>query len=554
MLAALRRVYYYLITAGALLFTTGVLEYVFYQLLLRGGLATSPPDPQELTRSLVFLLVDLIVVVPVGGLHWFLLRRDLRQDPGASGGIIRTLFLTLLTLGFGLTVIFALESTVINLGAPLALQMSVALPLAATLAWGVALALVLLEWRSSGPPREDARIVATVFGLIGFWVLIIAAIIAVGQAIQSYLQALIFPLSQCTGFEFVSNPSGVLPCSYQAPPPALGATLAALVALGGLAVFFLWTRRDQNPVLRLVSTVIVVTIATITVVIFSVLGTRFVLDLASGHVGTIFPQSLLSAAPPQTTDNQPFIQSYPFLGPLLAGLGVLAYYLPQQWGRPLPEGSISRQAAITTLAVPLSFIFFIGGSILLGNAFLVMGGRTVTTDDWNTALMFLIPGLAWLGLWPALAAMSHPAGEGPTAPRRVYVLILLAVTLSAAVISLATALFVVLTGVLGTPVDSTGDTALHAFGVTLATGAGAGYYVFVLLRDGRLLRRRRAAVPAPAAPAPLPAPGTTAPSPASGASEAPPPPPLEAILAQLTQGQLTVDQAAAILRQHPEIR
>jgi hypothetical protein len=103
------------------------------------------------------------------------------------------------------------------------------------------------------------------------------------------------------------------------------------------------------------------------------------------------------------------------------------------------------------------------------------------------------------------------------------------------VISLAVTLFILVSGLLNVPVDPSGDGVLRGLGVALATGAGAGYYAFIVFRDSRILRQHQ-----PVAPAPPPAPV--------------PPPPLEAVLTQLVQGHLTVEQTSAILRQHPEIR
>src|SRR5271165_3618349 len=119
MLSTLRRVYLYGMTTIALLFTTGVLDSLVYTLLRQGGLVDyigeGPALSNSVTQALILLLVDLVVVVPIGVLHWFFIQRDAKAEPQARNGMVRVIFLTLLTIGYGLTVVFALIVTFNNL-------------------------------------------------------------------------------------------------------------------------------------------------------------------------------------------------------------------------------------------------------------------------------------------------------------------------------------------------------------------------------------------------------------------------------------------------------
>src|SRR5579875_2058986 len=140
MLTSLRRIYFYIIAAGALLFIAGALQNFIYQLLVQAGVrdyAFNSPTPQAFSQSVAFLLVALAIVAPVGALHWWFIRRDAQEDPEALRGVVREIFLDLLTLSIGTTVIIAGAATGYAAFFSPDEGPSVASPLAVFLAWGL---------------------------------------------------------------------------------------------------------------------------------------------------------------------------------------------------------------------------------------------------------------------------------------------------------------------------------------------------------------------------------------------------------------------------------
>lgn len=538
MLASLRRAYLYVVTAGAFLFTLGVLQNFLHALLRRGGLedylGQGAPAGSDFTQALTLALADLIVVL-VGAVHWYFIWRELRAEPALRGGAIRAVFVAGLLAVTGLVTTFSAASVVGGLASPDPNQHGfVAVPLAGTIAWGLGLALIVLERQATVLTGDDARLLANIFAYIPQWVLLIAAIVFGVQFVQSWLQDAIAPLPAC-------GPGNVaFTCGYSA---TLASLLQAVVALAGLGGFAFLTRHDANTPTRLISDSITVLIGLITTLVGVIIGAQLVLYLAKGAPDVLWPQSLLSnqvANYPQMGSQQ-YLWLFPFVGPLLAGALTLGGYVGRAIVRTgaaeLAFRRVSRQVMIIVAALPLAAVFITGGATLLGDALVAVRGHAVTLDDWVIAWSLLIGGAAWAALWPLLAAMSNPSGAGPSVPRRVYELILLAATVVVGVISLAVGIYVVLSGVLGSSADLSGDAAARAFGVALATGAVAGYYVFVVQRDNRLLRQH--------APAPAPVPA----APAGGEA-----PTLERVLDDVAAGRLPVIAAAGYLRTHPEIR
>ncbi|MBX5451880.1 MAG: hypothetical protein IRZ24_17600 [Thermogemmatispora sp.] len=72
------------------------------------------PDRAEVVQALVFAVTVLLFVAVLGGLHYWLLRRDLRQDPAAGGSAVRAFFLNLGELVLAPIAIFSLGQVLIQ--------------------------------------------------------------------------------------------------------------------------------------------------------------------------------------------------------------------------------------------------------------------------------------------------------------------------------------------------------------------------------------------------------------------------------------------------------
>ena len=58
----------------------------------------SPPGRSQLVQASVAFVTVWIVTLLLGGLHYWLIRRDMREDPAAGGGTVRSLFLNITQL------------------------------------------------------------------------------------------------------------------------------------------------------------------------------------------------------------------------------------------------------------------------------------------------------------------------------------------------------------------------------------------------------------------------------------------------------------------------
>src|SRR5215813_10090602 len=92
----LYRAYLYIVCIALLIvvaFTVnGLLSDVLSQTPLRGDFE-EPASPARVAQSLIFTIVAFIVAGLIGGVHYWLLRRDMRADPAAGGGGVRAFFL-----------------------------------------------------------------------------------------------------------------------------------------------------------------------------------------------------------------------------------------------------------------------------------------------------------------------------------------------------------------------------------------------------------------------------------------------------------------------------
>lgn len=493
---AVVRVYLYLVVSCALIGAAFAVQNFVHDRLLGLGLTdlNTLPGFLDWVASLpIFHSVSWFIgFIVVGLIHWHFLRRDRADGDDDSLGIIRAFFVSGLAAAIGIRIIFAVIMLVRNVDVYSQGNIAIAEPLAEIVTWSVALAAVLWEWGARKDLGEIGATVVKCFALIGQWVLIVVSLWAFGQAIQSYLQAIFVPLPLCSPgfnvitmlFTLISQTAG----QCAAVPPPLGATLTGLVALGALAIYTTWAARQSeaipswvDTILNRIDTVVGAAVGGIVAITFSVIGTRFLLDLATHQPQTTFPKSLLSA--PDSLD----VASYPFVGPLLAAVTLLVYGYVREARRddsPDQEGIHVYQL---TLAYPMAVAFFVGASLILGDIlitilyYLHIAGASVSTDTWNFGLMILIPGfLGWVPLQRLLDGIGRGTSTGGalgvTLSGRIYVVSFLIATAGAALISFIVGLYIVVSPLLGTPVDPSGEVWPRCFAVTLIAAPFALYY------------------------------------------------------------------------------
>ena len=95
----LYRFYLYTVFIALLIFSTVALGQLLGTLLLFVPFLRSPyetaPDAAHVTQSLVFALVSWLIAGLLGGLHYWLIRRDMQNDPSAGESGIRSFFLNI---------------------------------------------------------------------------------------------------------------------------------------------------------------------------------------------------------------------------------------------------------------------------------------------------------------------------------------------------------------------------------------------------------------------------------------------------------------------------
>ena len=159
------------------------LERLLQMTPLRGANG-SAPDYRSLVQAMVAFITVWIVTLLLGGLHYWLIRRDMADDPAAGGGTVRSLFLNVTQLIAAPIAIAEGAAGVASLGnrfgqfySPNTSSIAVALSVGGLFA--------LLQWeRSRAPVRTDAARALQRLHLYG------AQLILVFVATPFWLQAL----------------------------------------------------------------------------------------------------------------------------------------------------------------------------------------------------------------------------------------------------------------------------------------------------------------------------------------------------------------------------
>ena len=94
----LYRFYLYIVVVALLIFVMVIFGQVLQTLLALTPLRasyTAVPSSASITQSLVLALASWVIAGVLGGLHYWLIRRDMRNEPTASTSAIRSFFLNI---------------------------------------------------------------------------------------------------------------------------------------------------------------------------------------------------------------------------------------------------------------------------------------------------------------------------------------------------------------------------------------------------------------------------------------------------------------------------
>jgi Domain of unknown function (DUF5671) len=461
----LYRVYLYVVAIGSLIIAAvGVyflLGALFAQTALRGSMPA--PTQDEMIQRVVLAVVFLAVAGALGGLHYWLIRRDAQVEPAAASGAIRAFFLNLVEAGAVITAVIAGTSTLSGMAyGPTYGGYSAADPMAGTLAtFGVAAALEWERRRTQAAPG-----MAMVFQRLHLYgvpvvILLISALGAWQTAVRETVAGLLYSAGQvaaCATSSEYYGPTG--PCYSQADLWLLWSSALLVTAVWGW--YALLVRGDVHSKLRQVLHLLSFTLG----LVFVLVGVERGLELSL--------RSLLGAS----VSWVDLIGSYEFTSALVVGLLVaLAYGL---WLRreaaSLPMGAPTVALTVSALAaVSLAVPFWWGAGYGLYTAVeSVAASVPQETAAWAAPLALLLTGVGYIPI--ALDLHRRSARSGITGPERGYDLALLAAGALTGAVGAAVALYALITAALSAQLPNWQQTA-RTGAVVLVTGVVvAGIY------------------------------------------------------------------------------
>ncbi|HLZ21569.1 MAG TPA: hypothetical protein VKQ30_05555 [Ktedonobacterales bacterium] len=522
MARTLYRIYLYGVWLLLMIFVTVAVGVVLGTLLAASplnGPSQTTLTGAVITQQIVLALLAVIIAGSLGGLHYWLIRRDIRDDPSAASGPVRALFLNGVEAGSVLVGVPMIANAFASLANPYSGG------IANLVAGGlVALGLfALLEAeRRQFSVAPGAAIVFQRLHLYGiqlvllfiaasFWLNAIdtsATVIFVNAGLLT---------SGCGSGGICAGAPELLPNLVWLWAGAAVVTLA-IVGYGYLS------RHDGRSVIRLVMHYAAYTFGLIFVIV--------AVDEAASL--------LVSLIQSQTVTASDFLLRYEFIAP--ATFGVLAVAVYASWlARDALRDTDSAQAlGLTTMAVTIAVLavpFWIGCALLAYNLLISVSPAIPrpSADQWTSAVALLIAGIGYIPFSLRMRVLARR--YTPATARRGLVFALLGAGTLTAAAGLVVMLYAIVTNVVGAALDNW-QTIARGGGVTLLIGViVSGIYFSRVQVEGWFHR---------AAPVALPAAGSPeAPSPVAVTSTDHD---IEDVLDAVLAGRLTRDEAAARLR------
>ncbi len=511
MARSLYRFYLYAIFIALVIFAVSVtaqlLSTLFAFTPLRGTY-DSPPAQPALVQSLVFAIVGWIISGGLGGLHYWLIRRDQRGDPIAGASPIRAFFLNATEAIGVLTVVSLVGFSLLgnwayNNGNDVSGSAGAALP--------TLVMVVLLELeRRRFQEQKGAALVFQRLHFFGVQLILLFLLVA------SFLNAF-RPLID--GWFF--NGQGVCNGDYCPSYNLLGLGCVLLWFVACWLIYGLAARQDTSRTVRLIMHGTSLA-----------LGIGFVLDGVFVALELVLqPLFRISVG---LSDVLGYSASYDFVSPLVLGILVTAIYhllLHDVSRRGLIEQQARRLIEWAIAAVLLAGVFWWGCAYALYN-FLQMVAPSPTGPDnlaWIMTIALVVTGLSYIPLDLYIRQRFALDPAATMEARRGLVLALLGAGILAFAIGGAAALYASLTALLGSPLTNWPQIAHAGLAAAIIGAIVAGIYLWST-RGEHLFARQpgTSQQPAPAAP---PATAT-----------------IEHILDELLAGKISREEAAARIR------
>jgi hypothetical protein len=467
MARSLYRFYIYAVTTALLIFAISAIGSLLSTGLaftrLRGPYQDIPTQAQ-FVQAVSYACITFLIAGFLGGLHYWLLRRDLRQEPQAVNSAIRSFFLNTtegISVAFGVPL---LGTTFSGLAATSYSGLSSIC--AAALSFLLLACLVHLERRHTGEPTGLALVFQRIhiFGVQLVLLLTVTVFFVFVPTIRDVIDTVFF--------------RGTVQCEVSSPcqPANPFWLLLALLWVAGSWIFYSWTaRQDRSLATRL---------------IFHGLGLAYgVAFLLRGcSLAIVVLLRLGYRDPIHLAEVLGYQGSYDFFSSLLLGvllIGIYTWSLNSSVRQELMRLEVLRLTILAIVGAVMAGAFWWGLGRLLYNALKILfpiHGVVGDHQAWFESWALVLCGACYILVDWYIRKVYKRDGELVAGPRRGYVLTLLGAGVLTGAIGLAVVLYTGVTALLGSAVS---DWQLAAQGGLSAFLVGAvlvGIYLPTALR------------------------------------------------------------------------
>lgn len=547
----LYRVYLYVVSIALLILVAVglaiLLNTLFASTSLRGSYRAAPGQ-REIVQSVVFAITAWIIAAALGALHLRLIRRDLAEFPDAARGGVRAFFLNF-TAAIGTIV-----AVVAGAGAFSSLandnQGFMSGDSAGPFALAIAAALVVvaleLEQRRY-PPTSGAATIFRRLHLFGIplVLLVITTLTFWNEAVRTSLASVLIstntysPLdpNACNASQFypgpIDGPCGLTHAGFL--------WLATLVPIAVIALYAYTARDDRHSLIRMVTHIGSFALGVGALLFGLVLGLELLL------------RAIFGVSVTWRDVAHPWAAAYDFISPLTIGLLIVVAY--GLWLRAeradLPAGAqITSLVTEAVTAVLFAAAFWWGVGRVAYTLFQWMGGSGERfAESWAGAIALAAAGIVYIPLGVHLRIVTRQSGRN--APRRGFILALLAGGIITGAVGLTMTLYALGTSLLGAPLTDWQQTVQAGLSALLVGVILVVSYGWIALQErslGSLFKRLREATSIPPAAAPAQAAVSRETVTADVTAE------IERILADFEAHRISLPEASARLRALVEAR
>jgi hypothetical protein len=434
----LYRIYLYIVFIAMLIFAAvglGMLLQTLYSLTpLRGAFGTIPTNA-SIVQATVFFAVSWLIAAIFGILHYWLIRRDMQNDPAAGRSAIRSFFLNITELiDAPVAIVVSAVGVIGQLGHDPAFDLTV------TAAFATVTLLLLVVLELERQRNQAGTGTAMAFQRLHLYGVQLILLIVLTFSWNNTA----FQLGDA--FIFHGQVTGTIACGGFTGCPGTN-LLSLVVATLWIVVFWIgygfFTRNDSASLLR-------------SILHFAsfAYGVGLILYGISRAVEFGF-LALFNV----TLSASEILNSYNFVALITLGLLIAGVYA--LWLRITARKELSAQGWVTTILTGEAIITFLfaaafwwGIALVFFNLFQMLAGLTTGPRDWAPALALIITGLAYIPFDFNLHQRYKHDEATAADPRRGFVFAMLAGGILSTAIGGAVALYSLGTNLLGSPFEN----------------------------------------------------------------------------------------------------